>query len=191
MRRLALSVVVVAALALPIGASGPVGIYGIIDKVVFEPSEQSAERLQVWGAFMYMDGDGVTTAGTVVSTAKRGYLYFKLRSAYAGFTSESQARASRNEWADLKALAGTGQAVGFGKWGYIARFDRLQPDVRPVSPSLIFEDRPQGGDHADMSVRPAAETPANPVTYQTNIGVVKLDANGRHAEIVKSLKGAK
>ena len=63
--------------AVSLTASGPVGIYGLIDKVVFEPTEQNAERVQVWGAFMYMDGDGVATAGAVVSAARRGYLYFK------------------------------------------------------------------------------------------------------------------
>ena len=54
-------------------ASGPVGLYGIIDKVVFEPNESAPERLQVWGAFAYADiqesGNGLG-----ISAAKRGYL---------------------------------------------------------------------------------------------------------------------
>ena len=36
-------------------ASGPVGIYGIVERVVFEPSEQAPERIQVWGAFAIVD----------------------------------------------------------------------------------------------------------------------------------------
>ncbi len=132
----------------------------------------------------------VGTSG--ISAAKRGYLYFKIRSAHPGFTSESQIKASRNEWADLKAVAGTGQAVGFGKWGYIARIRiGYSRTPRPVGPSVILEVSPSGGESADLRVRPASEAPANPATYQTNIGVIKLDANGRHAAIVKALRDAK
>ena len=97
-------------------ASGPVGLYGIIDKVVFEPNESAPERLQIWGVFAYADiqqsGDGLG-----ISPAKRGYLYFKIRSAEPGFTTEKQVEAIKNEWRDLKSIAGAGQAVGFGQWG--------------------------------------------------------------------------
>src|SRR5437899_4725364 len=37
-------------------ASGPVGIYAIIEKVIFEPNEQAPERIQIWGAFAVVDG---------------------------------------------------------------------------------------------------------------------------------------
>jgi hypothetical protein len=176
--------------AVATSASGPLGIYGIVEKVVFEPNDTAPERLRVWGAFMYVEGDGVTTRGLEVSGAKRGYLYFKLRSAYPGFTTESQVKATLNEWADLKAVAGTGQAVGFGKWGYIAGFGSLQPDARPTAPAVILEGKPQGGERADLRVRPTSETPADPVTYQTNVGVVKLSEQGSHAAIVKQLRDA-
>ncbi len=53
-------------------ASGPVGIYGIVEKVVFEPNERSPERIQVWGAFAYVDGGA--NSGLGVSAVKRGYL---------------------------------------------------------------------------------------------------------------------
>jgi hypothetical protein len=173
-------------------ASGPLGIYGIIEKVVFEPNETAPERIQVWGAFMYVEGTECARmpcpGGITVSSAKRGYLYFKLRSAYAGFTTESQVKNTLNEWADLKTVAGTGQAVAFGKWGYIAGFGSLRPDAPPVAPSVILEDKPQGGERADMRVRPASEPPANPATYQTNLGVVKLSEQGSQAAIVKQLR---
>ena len=42
--------------AAPLKASGPLGIYGIVEKVVFEPNEQAPERIQLWGAFAYVDG---------------------------------------------------------------------------------------------------------------------------------------
>ena len=88
-------------------ASGPIGIYGIIDKVVFEPNEKSPERIQVWGAFAYVDGGANRDLG--VSPAKRGYLYFKLPE--NGSATEAMAQ---KEWADLKSTAGTGQCLGLG-----------------------------------------------------------------------------
>jgi len=37
-------------------ASGPVGFYAVIEKVVFEPDEKAPERMQLWGAFAVVDG---------------------------------------------------------------------------------------------------------------------------------------
>src|SRR5258705_11965625 len=88
-------------------ASGPVGFYAVIEKVIFEPNEKSAERLQVWGAFAVVDG-GPTHPG-VTSKPLRGYLYLKLPSG-------NEQAAAKAEWADLKSVAGTGQAIGFGNW---------------------------------------------------------------------------
>jgi hypothetical protein len=55
-------------------ASDPVGIYAIVEKVVFEPNDQAPERIQVWGAFALSDaqhGDGYLAP-------QRGYLYYSL-----------------------------------------------------------------------------------------------------------------
>src|SRR6266702_2245231 len=82
-------------------ASDPVGIYALVDKVVFEPNETHPERVQVWGAFAIAEGYGYT-----YKNAERGYLYYKVNS--------DNPTACRNEWADLKAVAGTGQIVAFG-----------------------------------------------------------------------------
>jgi hypothetical protein len=161
-------------------ASGPIGIYGIIDKVVFEPSEKSPERIQVWGAFAYVDGGANRNLG--VSPAKRGYLYFKLPE--EGSATEAMAR---KEWADLKVIAGTGQAVGFGAWGYIGGFDSLNPGSR----SYILEHGARGNMQTDLRVRPASEAPRLPAIYQTNSGIVKLASAGSHAAIVDQLKHAK
>lgn len=163
-------------------ASGPVGIVGIVENVVFEPSEANAERVQLWGAFAYADG-GVGRAGAF-SAARKGYLYFRLDPA----ATHAQRQTVRNEWTDLKAVAGTGQAVGFGSWFYIAGFGQLQPDARPVAPSSIFG--PAGGSAVDLRVRPASEPPANPVLYTTNIGIVKIRDEGTHAAIVRQLRDA-
>jgi hypothetical protein len=175
--RTILAVVGLLAGAAHLTASGPLGIYGIVEKVVFEPSETAPERIQLWGAFAYVDG----MQGLTVSAAKRGYLYFRI--------DPSQADLIKTEWADLKAVAGTEQAVAFGYWSYIGAFGSLQPDARSASPPYILERAP-GNPLTDLRVRPASEAPASPTLYQTNAGIVKLSATGSHAAIVKQLKDA-
>lgn len=179
------------ALALVLGietlfASGLVGIYGIVERVVFEPSAETPERVQVWGAFVYVDRAGDREVG--YSEAKRGYLYFTL----PRYTQrEDEHEIVRREWNDLKAVGGTGQTVGFGAWGYIGGFTGLQPDRGPGrGVPYILERARQGGTTTDLRVRPASEPPAGPASYQTNIGVVKLGTQGRHAEITQALREA-
>ena len=161
-------------------ASGPLGIYGIVEKVVFEPNDKMPERVQVWGAFAYVE-TSVVGQSLTISRPARGYLYFRL-----GGASDTVVR---NEWADLKSVAGTGQAVGFGRWGYIGGFGGLKPEVASRNPPYILEHSP-GNPLTDLRVRPAAEPPAGPALYQTDSGVVKLSASGSHAEIVQRLRDA-
>ena len=170
-------------------ASGPVGIYGIIERVVFEPSEQAAERIQVWGAFALVD-HGANTPATAAPA--RGYLYFKAPAAVAGVFTAADVTAVRREWADLKAVAGMGQAIGFGSWIYVGRFEEAQQ----AGKNQIFETvarevngrMSRGGQPTDLRVRAASEKPTAPVTYQTDSGIVKLAASGSHATIVKQLQ---
>ena len=184
----ATGVVVTMYTALPTArvVSGGIGFYGIVERVVFEPGEANAERIQVWGAFAYVDT--LRPAAVNVSRAERGYLYFRVRSDIPGFTSEREVANNRREWADLKALAGTGQAIGFGSWGYIGSFSVLDPKGVAGPPSFLFERKPSGGERTDLRVRPANEPPAGPATYQSEIGVVKLSDQGSHAAIVKLLR---
>jgi hypothetical protein len=181
-----LSVALLLVVVMNIRASGPVGICGVIEKVVFEPSEQAPERLQVWGAFAYVDGAAV---GSQASEVRRGYLYFKVKDANLRTASETPA-ATFTEWKDLKSVAGTGQAVAFGRWIYIGAFGSLMPDARSGSPPYILENIPAGGGQTDLRVRPESEKPANPAAYQTNSGVVKLPDQGNYADLVKKLKAA-
>jgi hypothetical protein len=169
-------------------ASGSIGLYGIVERVVFEPNAEAPERIQVFGAFAYVEGAGIQ--GLQVSAAKRGYLYFRIRSDIPGFTSQAQVDVTKKEWADLKAVAGTGQAIAFGRWGYIGGFGVLQPDIIAPRPSFLYEHKPSGGAEADLRVRPADEPPSKPVTYQTNTGIVKLSDSGSYAAIVKQLRDA-
>ena len=170
-------------------ASGPVGIYGIIEKVVFEPSEQAPQRVQVCGAFAYADGIGDT--GMATSPARRGYLYFRLPVLIPGFTEPSQVELVKKEWADLKTVAGTGLAIAFGHWGYIGGFGGLDPAANSrTSPPYLIQRAPQGGDLTEMRVRPATEAPTSPAVYETNMGIVRLSADGSHDYVVKELRAA-
>jgi hypothetical protein len=160
--------------------SGPVGIYAIVEKVVLEPNELAPERIQVWGAFAFFDDPQQS-----VSAAKRGYLYFKLPAGATGSTLE----AVRREW-DLKSVAGTGQAIAFGRWGYTGGFNGLQSDARSSTttnpPYILSPDA--GRPTTDVRVRAETEALNPPATYSTNAGIVKLAAEGNHASIVKQFK---
>src|SRR5262245_43159473 len=63
---------VAAAAATRAGASFPVGVYAIVDKVVFEPAEAEAQRVQIWGVFaLWEDGEA-----TGYRAPQRGFLYY-------------------------------------------------------------------------------------------------------------------
>jgi len=110
-------------------ASDPVGIYALVDKVVFEPNESNPERVQVWGAFAIAEGHGYT-----YQNAERGYLYYKVNT--------EKPAVCRNEWSDLKSVAGTGQIVAFGsryaEKGTLRKKDAKaeNPDTYPIAMGL-------------------------------------------------------
>src|SRR5262245_46356609 len=79
-------------------ASDPIGIYALVDKVVYEPNEASAEKIQLWGAFAFATGSGYD-----YDSPKRGVLYYKLNPA--------KKETCLKEWADFKTVAGTKQVV--------------------------------------------------------------------------------
>lgn len=101
-RNFALAVVVLSAAAIGVSASVPVGVYGVVDKVILEPDAQHPQRAQVWGAFAVWED----TTGLAFRAPQRGYLYYSC--------STAQLETCRNEWADLTSVAGTGQIIGFG-----------------------------------------------------------------------------
>ncbi len=55
-RTVALVLAAVVAAATTGSASGPIGVYGIVEKVVFEPNDKNPERVQVFGAFVHVEG---------------------------------------------------------------------------------------------------------------------------------------
>jgi hypothetical protein len=163
-------------------ASGPVGVYGIIEKVVFEPNEKDAQRIQIWGAFAFVDG-GVGRPGET-STPQYGYLYFTL-------PPEGDTAVVRTEWSDLKSVAGRGQAVGFGNWGYIGAFAGLAKRTSASGGQPPYFLSPAAGRPVtDVRIRPKSETPASPAVYSTNTGIVQLPDQGSHAAIVMQLREA-
>lgn len=132
-------------------ASAPIsdrmGVYCIVDKVVLEPSDVP-KAAQVHGTCAIADQES-----WYFEAPARGYFYFK---APAGRESVALA-----EWNDLKSVAGTGQAVGFGR--------RYHPVGR---------------------IRPATETPAKPDEYPIHFGVLKFtgQAAPEVREVVEKIK---
>ena len=128
-------------------ASDPVGIYAVVAKVVFEPSEAAPQRVQIWGAFAFAD---TTRGGDLYTKPQVGYLYYSLSAGNEAIT--------RKEWADLKSVAGTGQGVAFGR-RYSAH-GRVRPDSeKPASPESYLQDSSSFG-----------VVKVNPVTfYQDNM----------------------
>lgn len=103
-------------------ASDFTGVYARIDKVVLEPNGDSPERIQVWGVFSLADPGHPNE----YSAPARGYLYFKVdRNLQA-------AQAARNEWNDLKQVAGTREIVAFGMRGNRPQIRKA--DAKPESP---------------------------------------------------------
>jgi hypothetical protein len=127
-------------------ASDPVGIYAFVDRVVLEPGDAQPERIQVWGGFALAkigDPNGYQDAG-------RGYLYFTLR--------PGEEDICRKEWADLKAVAGTGQIVAFGSRHAGTSVTLRKADAKPEKPDVY----PKGWGMTKVSVRDYA--PLNQLT---------------------------
>jgi len=99
-----LSVFAFAAAVTPAHASGPVGVYALVDKVEMEPNAATPERIRVYGVFSIAQGQTNRYAAP-----SRGILYF---------TPGRNPDKARKEWADLASVAGTRQVVGFGAAWY-------------------------------------------------------------------------
>jgi hypothetical protein len=119
-----------------LNASGPIGVYALVDKVAFEPNADKPERIRVSGVFSV--AEETPDNSTVYSAPQRGYLYFTLPSSPSG-----NQDLARREWADLKSVAGTRQIVGFGaSWGPKVRVrkpdeDAKAPDDYPIANGVV------------------------------------------------------
>ena len=97
-------------------ASDFTGVYARIDKVILEPDGDSADRVQVWGLFAIAERGNPNE----YLAPARGYLYFKI---------DRNPQATRNEWNDLKQVAGSHEIVAFGMRGNYPRLRK--PDEKP------------------------------------------------------------
>jgi len=95
----------------------PVGVYGMIERLQFEPPGGDPDRVQVWGVFAFADAASADGYGP----ALRGYLYYTCPAI--------QRVACRNDWADLRWYNGIGKGVGFGLRA--APVGRLRKDSEP------------------------------------------------------------
>lgn len=122
---------VLVVLTVALKASDMVGVYGVIEKVVLEPTDAAPERIQIWGAFALADRNSGSTYGP----AQRGYFYFTCP--------QGQESVCRKEWADLKSLAGKSTGVGFGHryqpTGRIRKADEkaATPETYPIQMGIV------------------------------------------------------
>jgi len=107
--------------AVTLRASDFVGVYAVVEKVVLEPSDAAPERIQIWGAFAFSDGQ----RGSGYGAAQRGYLYYTCPAGRQALC--------RSEWADLKSVAGKDVGVGFGG-RYVPTGRVRKADDKPATP---------------------------------------------------------
>jgi len=164
------SCVVLTVLAIVVSASimmadGPVGVYAMVQRVVFEPSEAAPKTLQIWGVFVWVDG-GLKSPGPI-NVPQRGYLYFKLPDG------ATEASAAKKQWAEIQAIAGSNQVIAFGDWNYAGPFEDLYI--------------PAAGQE-DVRVRKQAEAPAKPILYPVKTGLVRIANDSAHESLRSLLK---
>ena len=141
-------------------ASGGPGVYAIVERVSFEPSERAPERIMISGAFIVPQ----PMSSSQYLPAQRGYLYFKL--------APGREETARIEWGDLKSIAGTGQAVGFANYWV-------------PNPADLY-----GNPHYALEVHVhKAGAAATPDEYPLGIGVVKINDQSQ-PKVVLELRNA-
>ena len=126
-------------------ASDMVGVYAVVEKVILEPNDNAPDRIQVWGAFALAEGSGST-----YGAGQRGYLYYSCPSGRESIC--------RNEWSDLKSVAGKNTPIGFGMrykpTGRIRKADEkvASPDPYPIEMGITKVDNPadRGSDTAKV-----------------------------------------
>jgi hypothetical protein len=104
-------------------ASGPIGVYALVEKVAFEPSADKPNQIKITGVFITAE-DG---SSGLYSAPQRGYLYLALP--------RGNEQLARREWEDLKSIAGSRQVVGLGSvWSGRAGVRVRKSDEEAKSP---------------------------------------------------------
>jgi len=87
-----------------IAKNASIGIYAIVDQVIFEPETGPPNSVRISGAFVVP----VPMSSGNYRSPQRGYLYFRI--------APRTEQATRRDWSELKTFAGSGKVVGFGKY---------------------------------------------------------------------------
>jgi hypothetical protein len=78
-----------------------IGIYAVIGQVTLGPDGPSPNLVRISGVFVVP----VPMSSGLYKSPQRGYLYFRIP--------PGREQEARKEWKELKAIAGSGQVVGF------------------------------------------------------------------------------
>jgi hypothetical protein len=151
---------VIAGLGSNARASGPIGVYAIVEKVTVDENSSGAPRVQIAGIFSLATK---TDAGDRSYTSpRRGYLYLE---------AEKNAQdICRKEWADLDKVAGSGQPVGFGDSHEVRDVVRIRkenekaekPDTFPLGNGVVkIRDNADFAPVKDLVAYPAQIDPSD------------------------------
>lgn len=162
--RLAAVLVPVTAAALFAAASSarkdPHGVYAVVDSVIFEPSAGTPERVRLWGSFALANVVGM-------KDGKIDYIQFgHFHPPQPGFMYYSvnprDETGTRADWAELKEIAGTGQAAAWGASIPPAgtRTPSSGPDTATARWIMGYNGR----------VRASTDPPVNPDVFPQRIG---------------------
>ena len=150
----------------PLRASDPVGCYGVIEKVVFEPNDTEPSTVQIWGTFSFAvprTAAGQPQPAGSFGTAANGNVYAAVQKGYRYYTcAKGKDAACQAEWMDLKSVAGKREVVGFGtRWAMSGR------------------------------LRAATEKPGTADVYPLNVGVTKMGSlqnRAQYADLIAALE---
>jgi hypothetical protein len=117
--------------AAPVRTADPVGVYGMIERLQFEPAGGDPDRIQVWGVFAFADDAAHDGYGAV----QRGYMYYACPA--------DKRAVCRNDWEDFRWFSGTGKGVGYGlRSAPVGRLRKsteppASPDPYPVRGGIV------------------------------------------------------
>lgn len=155
--------------AAPTILSDRVGVYAVVDSVRVSPATGTPTTIQVWGVFSVAqsfhieNGQLLGPEFNAYFPARRGYVYYAVN--------RLNEAATLAEWADLRAVAGTGEPIGFG-----ARF----PTGGSGRPTVML---------STSRVRSGSELPTDPDTFPIGVGVVRLAPGRSSTGLVREVLG--
>jgi len=130
MKVVGLSVVAALFVVATVKASDPVGVYAMVERVVFEPSESAPKNVQIWGVF-------TSSVEPPRPTYKPEQAYGDVQKGYMYFTcAADKASMCAAEWSDLKSVAGKSEIVGFSTRGARSKARGRTASETPSAPDM-------------------------------------------------------